>query len=220
MFVGYKKALSIPDRVPVIITLEIPMSSRNNIYRKINIRDREFAKHRCEAAWVKKIRDPVSGKEFHSAVSMAAPKDTTPLVYHVGRFVKSDRYDCMEGRVCGSGIHFFLSYTRALYYRAPFSDNCFQVWHDNGGMRYYAEMNRNAFNGLFVEYDKEGKVIKEFRIQNNVIRTAWVYQWKTVLTYDLVKNFVGKPVVQHKKLRETFYDMQSIYDVIPLLKSL
>jgi hypothetical protein len=219
MFVGYKKALSIPDRVPVIVTLEIPLSSRNNIYRKNSIRDREFAKHRCESAWVKRIRDPITGKDYQGAISMAAPKDVAPLMYYVGRFVKSDSYDSMESRVCGSGIHFFLSYTRALYYRAPFSVNCFQVWHDNGGMRYYGETTRNVFNGLFVEYDREGKVIKEFRIENNVIRTAWIYQWNTVLSYDLMKNFVGKPVLQHKKLRETFYDMQSIYDVIPFLKS-
>ena len=223
MFLGYKKALSVPDNIPVIVTLEIPFSVRNNIYRMGNVRDREFAKHRCEAAWVREIKDPKTGKEFARAKSMSNPKDVDKLTYHLGRFVKSDKYDPVENRICSSGIHFYLSYVRALHHKSPFSDSCFQVWHDNGTVRFYAETYRknkevSVFHGVFVEYDSEGKVVREFRIKNDIVTAAWFYNWKTVLVYDAVRNFNGTPTKKYQVIRDCTVENRDIYEVVPQLR--
>jgi len=224
MFLGYKKALSVPDNIPVIVTLEIPHSARSNVYRMGNVRDREFAKHRCESAWVRSIQDPKTGKEFYKAKSMSNPKDVDKLTYHLGRFVKSDKYDPVVNRICSSGVHFYLSYVRALYHKSPFSDSCFQVWHDNGTVRFYAESYRknpevSVFHGVFVEYDPDGKVVREFRIKNDIITVAWFYTWKTVLVYDTARNFNGTPVRKHQTLRDPTIENQNIYDVVPQLRA-
>jgi hypothetical protein len=216
--IGYKKALSLPDRRPVVITLSIPPEAMTNVNRKTGILDRMFAKHRCDRCYITSIRDVETGEVYPRAISITPPRGTRPVVYYAGRIMFADRYDPVESNVCSHGIHFFLSYVRALAYKCPFRENCFQVWYDNGGVRYYGETFGKIFHGVFIEYDREGRILREAVVRHNLIQSCWIYDWTPCIRFSLATNGIVGRGNSYLKNREVMYDRVNIYLAIPALR--
>jgi len=202
---GFKKALTIVDHKPVIITLSIPPNARTNINRKLNMLDQMFAKHRCDCCLVTEIVDQETGEKHFKAMSISPPSGAKPIIYTVGKMIIADRYDTADWNICSHGIHFFMSFARALTYRAPFRDNRFQVWYDSGGMRFYGETFGEVFHGLFIEYNPNGTIAKELMVRRNIIQHCYTLDWRS------------RTVV---KRRETDNEGKNIYVVIPFLRKL
>ena len=170
MIIGYKKALTTKKSIPVIVTLGIPENGKHNIKRKLNNKDPMFAKHRCDKCIVLDIFDPVTGRIYQEATSNYLPDGAKPLRYVKGEIVRSE-YDPDENKVCSKGIHFFLSLVRARLYASPFVHDTFRCWHDNGNLKFMADVTRdNVFSGSFIEYDDEtGNPVREFKVYNNTV---------------------------------------------------
>lgn len=184
MYTGFKKAVGLPGHNPVIVTITIPHDATHNILRSRNNRDILFAKHRCDKCLVTDIMDPVTNIKYDTAVSFYQPTGKKPLYYRRGEIVKSDGYEWDDNKICAEGIHFFVSYIRACCYKNPTFDVDFQVWFDNGKYKYRAEMieyeNKvKKLNGLFLEYNYRGEIIKQFQDQENMIKShVTLYFWK------------------------------------------
>jgi hypothetical protein len=206
MVIGYKKAVIPELNLPVIVTLKIPINAKTNILRVSNNMDQAYAKYRCSYCHVLEISDPISGRKFYRAVSMY---ESEKVEYKVGQLTVAGRYDDNPESLCSSGIHFFLSYYRAKMYRAPFSDSHFQMWFDNGSTRYYAETIGRMFHGMFLEYDSKGQLIKQYRVDKNLIVQATTCSWKT-------QGQTNKPIFEDVVFKKNTL----IWDVIPVLRKM
>lgn len=215
---GYKKART-PDGRDVMVTILIPPHSKTNIFRK-NVRDRELAKHRCEFCLVSEIKDIETGKMYDTAISMSQPEKYAPLVYNRGEYVRSFGYDTRDEVVCGGGIHFYISYIRALYHKSPFRNGVFNVWYDDGGLKYHGDFeNGRMFHGMFIEYSREGTILRELTVRNNIVQTYVQYCWETKIFFNHKSNNpypITKKVAYSKNVKE--YKGSNIYDIIPILK--
>lgn len=214
---GYKKARA-PNGREVMVTLLIPPHARTNIYRK-NVRDRELAKHRCEFCLVTEIKDIETGVMYDTAISISNPSKAMPLIYNKGEYVRCFGYEPKERVVCGGGIHFYISHTRALYHKDPFRNNKFTVWYEDGGLRYYGEtIQGNIFNGCLVEYNRDGQVLKSLDVVNNIVQKYTQYYWETKIFYKHkgVPDPIVKRLTYSKEIHE--YKGANIYEIIPMLK--
>ena len=183
MYIGYKKAIGIPDHKPVIVRIIIPNDALHNILRTKNNRDILFAKHRCSKCLVSGIVDPITNIKYNRAVSFYQPVGKTPVYYNVGEMSEPDGYEWNEDKVCAEGIHFFVSYIRACCYKNPTFDVDFQIWFDNGGYKYRGEMSSvngvKKLNGLFLEYNIRGEIVKQLQVNNNYVSSHFtIYLWK------------------------------------------
>ena len=184
--------------------------------RMVGNRDINMAKHRCEYCFVANIVYLDTGEPCLEAESFNCPVGTPKAIYHVGKMVKARRYDTNENKICSEGIHFFLSKERAILYKTPFHNRLFRVWFDNGLPRYMAQTDDyHRFNGLFVEYDREGKVSREISEIRDVVTRVVQYTWKPLL----VKR--TPPKTLEKMFRETVDTPRNlkIQDVVPGLKA-
>lgn len=217
--VGYKKALSLPGRKHVIVTLSIPPEARTNVNRRTNVSDRMFAKHRCDRCVVTGIMDPVSGETYPRAISITPPRGARPFIYSVGVALYAQRYDPADWNICSHGIHFFLSYVRALTYQSPFQNDMFQVWYDHGGLRYYGETVGKRFHGLFIEYDHEGRVKKELTVRNDVVQSFWTYEWDNLIRRGREISGIGGRGRFLIKNRNIEKERIGVYLALPALKN-
>lgn len=206
MVIGYKKALVPELNLPVIVTIKIPSNAKHNLLRAFNNKEQAYAKYRCSYCHVVEISDPNTGRKYYRAVSM---NEQEKVEYKVGHLTIAGRYDDNPEALCTSGIHFFLSYYRAKMYRAPFADSHFQMWFDNGTTRYYAETIGRMFHGMFLEYDSKGQLVKQYRIEKNIIMQATTCSWKNNGTSQ-------KPMFEDVKFRPN----TSIWNVVPVLRKL
>jgi hypothetical protein len=206
MIIGYKKAFVPEINLSVIVTLELPMYARHNIFRKTNNAEKSYGKYRCSCCMVLEIRHAESGSKFPRAVSLY---DKHKLEYIVGRMVICPDYDEDEEAICSYGIHFFLSYYRAKLYKSPFHENHFQMWFDNGITRYYGEAIGKCIHGMFLEYDSKGRITRQFNVENNIVVSATICSWN--LTHRHPQGLFEK--IQYRR-------NPMIWDVVPVLRKL
>jgi len=208
MIIGYKKAIVPELNLPVVITIEIPVHAKHNIYRKTNLATgcQSYAKFRCNCCLVLEIKHTDTGAKFSRAISL---RESSPLEYVVGRLVIAKDYEEDPEVICGGGIHFFLSFYRARMYKAPILDHHFQMWFDNGITKYYGETVGNAIHGSFIEYNSKGQIVRQFQVMNNHVAKATVCSW-------LFTNKKNEGLFEEIHYRPN----TMIWDVIPCLKKI
>lgn len=215
----YKKAVG-PNGEHLLVKMYVEKNTQHNIYRKENNINPIMAKHRCKTAFVGWISNIATGEDYLYAESFTNPPGTPPVKYEVGKMVTVKDYDENENKICASGIHFFLSRTRAVMYKDPFQGNFFKVWYDNGAPRYHAEIVDNrVFDGMFYHYNREGRLVREIEIKKNYVIKSTMYLWKPVLIYDRQLGFCGK--TEFRKYRERIDIPNSIVkleDYLPEVK--
>jgi hypothetical protein len=214
MITAYKKGQT-HSGDPALITLYVDRNSRNNMFRITGNRDTMMAKHRCERCHVGEIINLATGAPCLEAESFNVPDGKARITYRPGEVVKADSYDEDESKVCSGGIHFFLSMDRAITYKSPFYNRLFRVWFDNGMPRFVSQTtDSNHFHGLFVEYNKDGRIIREVVVKHNIVIRCVEYSWKPIV----VHNYPSKTVP--KMMRKNIYvsPQQRIEEVIPGLK--
>jgi hypothetical protein len=215
MITAYKKGQTYSGD-PALITLYVDRNSQNNMFRITGNRDMMMAKHRCERCHVGEIINLATGAPCLEAESFNVPDGKARITYRPGEVVKADSYNEDESKVCSGGIHFFLSIDRAITYKAPFYNRLFRVWFDNGMPRYMAQTtDSNHFHGLFVEYNREGRIIREVDVKRNLVSRIVEYVWKPVV----VQKYPPKTIHKMTRNRIPVTPQKRIEEVIPGLKA-
>jgi hypothetical protein len=174
-----------------------------------------MAKHRCERCYVGEMMNLSTMAPCLEAESFNPPSGTPKIVYRTGEVVKADSYDEDESKVCSGGIHFFLSMDRAITYKSPFYNRLFRVWFDNGMPRYMAHVtDSKQFNGLFVEYNREGRIVREMDVKRNFVSKYMEYEWKPVV----VQKYPPKTIPKMTRKRILLSPQKRIELVVPGLE--
>ena len=154
--IGYKIAST--DNKRVLVTLEIPVDSNTNLNRA-DIKDKEFAKYRCDKAKVLSIEDN-EGNKYVSARSIMYDKKI--VEYNVNEEVKEPNYDKDINIVCGEGIHFFLNKEIALFYRLDNVENGeLKKWYHNGQLMEECTYKDGKPDGKYKKYYINGQLMEE-----------------------------------------------------------
>jgi hypothetical protein len=211
MIRAYKKGKT-SSGDPALITLFVDKNAQHNMMRVKSNRDMMMAKHRCERCYVYHIENLRTGASCLEAESFNVPEGKTSVTYRRGESVRAERYDPDENKICSDGIHFFLSMDRAITYKTPFYNHLFRVWFDNGLPRYIGQVDKlNRFQGVFVEYDREGRIIQEINLNKDVPTKAVQYRWKPLIIQR------SPPKTIKKMIREVvhIYPRTTLEDLVP-----
>ena len=162
--IGYKIAST--DNKRVLVTLEIPVDSNTNLNRA-DIKDKEFAKYRCDKAKVLSIEDN-EGNKYVSARSIMYDKKI--VEYNVNEEVKEPNYDKDINIVCGEGIHFFLNKEIALFYRLDKVENGeIKKWYFNGQLMEECTYKDGKSDGEYKSWYENGKLSQEATYEDGKI---------------------------------------------------
>ena len=94
-----------------VIYLQLSRYSITNMHRK-NVINRHYAKFRTDEAKVIKIEDKIN-KTCITSIKSDHDKN---FIYTVNDVIKIKDYDYDCNKVCGTGIHFFLTYKAAFHH--------------------------------------------------------------------------------------------------------
>ena len=151
--IGYKIASSEGKRV--LVTLEIPSGANTNLDRK-DVKDKLYAKYRCDKAFVLCIEDEEGIKYKSASTSIFSFKK---IKYVVGEEIFEKDYDKDVNVVCGEGIHFFLTKEVALLYGLHYLDEGeYKDWHSNGQLRVLSNYKEGKKNGEYKMWYEDGKL--------------------------------------------------------------
>src|SRR3989337_245862 len=95
----------------LVVTLEINRNGLNNLERS-NVVDPDHAQFRCQSAKVVGIENVLTGETAEMAIS---GWDGT-FYYRVGDIVEEPNYCTDIEKVCGKGIHFYLTKEPAVFH--------------------------------------------------------------------------------------------------------
>ncbi len=115
-----------------IVILKKPQQNfKCNEMRK-NVKDKKYAKFRCNGLYVVDIIDGLTlehkTKILHHSVYLW-------IWYEVNQFVAPDFYPENIDIVCGNGIHYFLSLDAAFHYEQAPKNGRWLQFYDNGQLR-------------------------------------------------------------------------------------
>ena len=146
--IGYKKCQD-----GRIVVLEI--LGKHNEDRK-NIVDKQFAKMRCLKARVIRIYNMHDQSiEYDEAYGIY---DKT-FKYTVGEVVEPiDEFDNYLDKVCGSGIHYFLTEEPAYYWDYEPKNDLYKSWHPNGQMEKRCTYKNGKRDGLYESWHSNGQM--------------------------------------------------------------
>lgn len=150
--VGYKKCCD--DR---IVKLEI--LGENNEGRS-GIVDRKYAKFRCEQVLVLDIYHSETKEKFQSATTYYDKY----FEYTLLSVAKPHNYDTNIDKVCGEGIHYYLSEEAAIHHNIYMScvvfetDTQFTSYNDNGGISAEYNMLNGEIHGEYKSYYHNGQM--------------------------------------------------------------
>ena len=171
--IGYKIASSEGKRV--LVTLEIPSDANTNLDRK-NVKDKLYAKYRCDKAFVLCIEDE-EGKKYKSAsTSIFSFKK---IKYVVGEEIFEKDYNKDVNVVCGEGIHFFLSKEVALLYGLDKIENGeYKIWDDNGHLVFNCNYEEGKIEGECKRWYISGKIWDQCYFKNDKLEGEYK-EWFT-----------------------------------------
>ncbi len=155
--IGYKIGqITLGDtQIRVLITLEIPNDAQTNLNRT-DIKDKKYAKYRCNKALVISIEDNKGNKHENAFSSIYNEKS---IEYKVGEKVEEPNYDKDIDIVCGEGIHFFLNKEIALLYGLDKVENGeYKEWHDNGQLYVQYHYIKDKIYGEYKEWCENGQL--------------------------------------------------------------
>ena len=146
---GYKIAKNGEKRV--LVTLTIPDGTLSNMWRN-GVKDRVYAKYRCQQAYVESIEDD-TGRTYEHAFPSVYLGDN--FVYRRGTIasVPLESFDSGD-KVCSNGIHYFLSRERALNYDlhvGDVSEGLYREWDDHGGETFRCTITKRPDTGIWYQ---------------------------------------------------------------------
>ena len=140
-----------------IIELDIDMNAITNLNRVV--KDKNYAKYRCDEAYVVKIYHKFSEHEINLIKSDFDPE----FVYITGQKVKVEKFDQNINEVCTTGIHFYLTKEAAYYHdldnkfiTSKFNFK-FKMWSDDGELNKICNYYNGKLNGLYEAFHRDGK---------------------------------------------------------------
>src|SRR3972149_2304566 len=95
----------------MVVTLEIDPKGPNNMERS-GVDDSDHAKYRCQSAEVVAIEHVLTGE----TAEMATSGHDGQFCYRVGEMVEEPEYSANIEKVCGEGIHFFMTKEPAVFH--------------------------------------------------------------------------------------------------------
>lgn len=137
-----------------IIELDIDLSiTRTNLNRKVVNKD--YAKYRCDKAYVVKISNKITGNE----TDCIASDNNSVFQYKEGETVSERSYDDDIEIVCTKGIHFYLT-KEAAYFHNFTSDETYtgvyKNWNDDGQLVLQINYTNGSINGLYEIWNNFG----------------------------------------------------------------
>ena len=154
--IGYKKC-----RDGRIVVLEI--LGKHNEDRE-GIVDEQFAKMRCSRARVIRIYDMHDQTiEYDEAFGIY---DKT-VKYTVGEVVEPiDEFDNYLDKVCGSGIHYFLTEEPAYYWEYKPKNGLYKSWYESGQVWERFTSKNGELDGLYEEWRPNGQILSRWTCKN------------------------------------------------------
>ena len=150
----YKSAGSYHDH---IVTLEIDLNDpeiRTNLNRTNYVFDKNHVKYRTNKA---KVIDIIH-KETKQKTSKIQSKHKSQFIYEIGQYVNVDDYNNDLNFICGTGIHFFLSYESALCYLYRPHNEKYQEWYDDGKKHKEMFYKDGKLDGRYIKYYNNGEI--------------------------------------------------------------
>jgi antitoxin component YwqK of YwqJK toxin-antitoxin module len=185
----------------VVITLFIGENSRSNLFRYY-ICNREYAKYRCDKAYVVKIEDDYENE--YDYAEFICEKTNKLTKYIKNKYTIAEVYDENNENVNGKGITFFLNKDLARNYKRKLGEqiwgniqNLYQTYFNDGTLkeRIYFIYSTNAFNinDIYYQsieewYENTNKKIEKKYILNNYTVTEWYENGIIKVKYILVDN--------------------------------
>ena len=116
----------------LVVTLELDRNDPNTLERS-NVDVPNYAMYRCRRAKVVKIENVLTGETAEMAISGYDEQ----FCYKVGEVVEVPEYSAEIEKVCGNGIHFYLTKEAAKFHALGLMNfegytGEFKSWHDNG----------------------------------------------------------------------------------------
>lgn len=150
--VGYKQCQD--NRI-----VKLRIDGENNEMREgVKRANKRFAKFRCAQALVLDIYNPESGEKFTSATSL----NEYTFIYKVGEVVKPHLYDEDINKVCGGGIHYYLSEKAAIHYKDGHviieRNSVRAMYNDDGTIDSHCDVKNGKSHGNYIGYHPNGKV--------------------------------------------------------------
>jgi len=183
----------------MVVTLEIDPNGSNNMERS-DVVDRDHAKFRCRSARVVGIENALTGE----TAEMATSSHDGQFCYRVGEMVEEPNYCAEIEKVCGEGIHFYLTWESAKVYALQligFKGYTGEIkgWHDNGQRLSHGWFKDGKFDGEWEKWHENGnmdgtrmgkcwrmgasrmgkRLGKGLRVMNNVL--FWIYKLRKIL---------------------------------------
>ena len=154
--IGYKKCQD-----GRIVVLEILGEHNEN---RAGIVDERFAKMRCSMARVSDIYNMHNPElEYEEAFGIY---DKT-FRYTLGEVLEPvNEFDENLGKVCASGIHYFLTKEPAYYWKYKPFYGLFKSWHSNGQMHARCTYKNRKEDGLYEVWNSNGQMTNRYFCKN------------------------------------------------------
>ena len=139
-----------------IIELDVDIFiGHNNLNRKVM--DSNYAKYRCDRAYVNRIYNKFTKDEIKSIQS----DHNNNFIYQTGQIVTVSDYDTNNDNICARGIHFYLSEQAAYYHNINEGsiDGEYKYWDCNGQLAKKCKYVNNKREGLYEIWNKYGQLI-------------------------------------------------------------
>jgi len=156
-----------------IVTLSIPRSTPNNLERS-GVDDRNYAKFRCKSAKVISIRNKYTDEKAESVQS----NWVSDFIYKVGETLTESNFDEDLERVCGRGIHFYLSEDAALFHGQTKDINGIWKSYNDNGSKWTETDERNELDTIYRCWYKNGNLERKMGYSNGAINGKYELFYK------------------------------------------
>ena len=138
-----------------IITMELLEYSNHNMDR-MYIVDAPYAKYRCDKVRVISICNKFTDEEM----SQINSNYDENFIYKVGSIIFDQKYNTDENEIRTEGIHFFLNYESAFFYKLNTRNytGIYKTWHRNGQLKIECNYRNGKIDGLYKQWYENGKL--------------------------------------------------------------
>ncbi len=152
-----------------IVILKKPQENFQCNEMRKDVRDKKYAKFRCNGLYVVDI---IHGLTLKHANLIWHISDFGDILYEVGGFVKPDSYTKNIDYVCTHGIHYFLSLKAAYYYH--YYDVQYLEYHENGQLYLQIERKDGLNHGIYESWNSNGDLETKGYFNHGLKDGLWI----------------------------------------------
>lgn len=182
---GYKSACTF------IIELDINSCALTNLHRPV--KDKNYAKYRCNRAHVVRIYDKFTELDVPSIKS----DYDSNFIYIVGQTVEVPLFNEKINEICTSGIHFYLTKEVAYYHNLDYyifdkeiyNTYLSKSWSDDGQLIKKCNYKNGKFSGSYESYNENGILRLKCNYNDNNELDGLYEEWFNNGTQKIKNNY-------------------------------